>query len=203
MQIKIARFFSIVFNPYFIPAFALLVVFNAGTYMDFLPFAVKRIAFYVVIILTCLIPLAFIPLFKYQNLIKDYFMSSTRDRYVPLLFNALCSGLGAYFLYHISIMPLYIVLFMVSIGILSLISLLISLKWKISNHMMGMGGLTGVILGLIQWNPASLPFYLILSIIIAGFVGSSRLLLKAHTPLQVYAGYLAGVIIVYGTVMFA
>jgi len=203
MQIKIARLLSVVFNPYFVPTLALLVVFNAGTYMDFLPFEVKRVALYVVIILTCILPIASLPLFKYQKLINSYFMDNRKDRFVPLLFNTLCSGLGAFFLYRISIMPLFIVYFMVAIALLSFVSLVVSLKWKISNHMMGMGGLTGVVLGLFQWNSSHIPLFLILAVMISGMVGTSRLLLKAHTPTQVYVGYLTGMVIVFGVVLFA
>jgi len=80
---------------------------------------------------------------------------------------------------------------------------------KISAHTVGIGGILGFILIFLfqQGNtvlfsqgfteniyliPMSLVF--LITILIAGLTGSSRLYLKAHTPAQVYAGYFIGIL---------
>lgn len=80
---------------------------------------------------------------------------------------------------------------------------------KISAHTVGIGGILGFILLFLfqQGNtvlfsqgfteniyliPMSLVF--LITILIAGLTGSSRLYLKAHSPAQVYAGYFIGIL---------
>lgn len=78
---------------------------------------------------------------------------------------------------------------------------------KISIHSIAMGGLIGALF-LIKFNfsfdylPLELPFgtylismnlLLVLSFIIAGLVGTSRLILKAHVEQDVYGGYIVGI----------
>ena len=80
---------------------------------------------------------------------------------------------------------------------------------KISAHTVGIGGILGFILIFLfqQGNtvlfsqgfteniyliPMSLVF--LITILIAGLTGSSRLYLKAHSPAQVYAGYFIGIL---------
>jgi membrane-associated phospholipid phosphatase len=47
----------------------------------------------------------------------------------------------------------------------------------------------------------NLEFYLIITIFIAGLVGTARLILGAHKPFEIYMGFLTGLIIV-ASVMF-
>jgi len=78
---------------------------------------------------------------------------------------------------------------------------------KISAHAVGMGGLVGMLFILItlgRFDPVIIPLgpvgairttmsaILLASILIAGLVGSSRLLLQAHEPVDLYGGYMVG-----------
>jgi membrane-associated phospholipid phosphatase len=73
-------------------------------------------------------------------------------------------------------------------------TLLITYYWKISMHMTGIGGLCGAFLLLgIVW-PVDLRLILAGLFFIAGIVGSSRLVLQVHTPAQVAAGFIAGLL---------
>jgi membrane-associated phospholipid phosphatase len=81
-------------------------------------------------------------------------------------------------------------LFAASISVLLVI--IISYFWKISTHMVGIGGFTGLILSLSLRMTANLLGILIIAIIVAGILGTSRLKLNAHNPSQVYMGYILG-----------
>ncbi|MFN6020785.1 MAG: phosphatase PAP2 family protein [Bacteroidota bacterium] len=80
---------------------------------------------------------------------------------------------------------------------------------KISAHTVGIGGILGFILVfLFQHKEAELlfqgrndaiyliplPLIFLFFILLAGLVGSSRLYLKAHQPMQVYGGFIIGII---------
>jgi hypothetical protein len=47
----------------------------------------------------------------------------------------------------------------------------------------------------------NLGFYLIITILAAGITGTARLLLDVHKPLEIYIGFLVGLVIV-ASVMF-
>lgn len=84
---------------------------------------------------------------------------------------------------------------------------LINLFFKISLHAMGVGGMVGMV-AISMWYfsygnfTATLPFVgyshisinlvLIFTILIAGIVGTARMILAAHTPKELYAGFLLG-----------
>ena len=81
-------------------------------------------------------------------------------------------------------------------------SLIINIRWKISAHMIGIGGLTGALLCISILLEVYITPYLVYALLIAGLIGSSRLILKAHTPLQIYVGFAVGVICQFAVLYF-
>jgi len=76
---------------------------------------------------------------------------------------------------------------------LSLLLLLINFEFKISAHMAGIGGVTGLLTGIgIRMN-IDMTFLIIIAIAIAGLIGFARLKQNAHKPPEVYLGFLTGV----------
>jgi membrane-associated phospholipid phosphatase len=73
----------------------------------------------------------------------------------------------------------------------------VNFRWKISIHMVGIGGITGMLLGLSSLFLLDLRVPIIISILIAGILGSARLRMGAHQPSQVYVGYLVGIFCEY------
>jgi membrane-associated phospholipid phosphatase len=79
---------------------------------------------------------------------------------------------------------------------------------KISAHAVGMGGLIGmfiILLGMDSLDPVlihlgggvvktSVATLLLVTVLIAGMVGTSRLLLKAHEAIDLYGGYMVGLV---------
>lgn len=78
-------------------------------------------------------------------------------------------------------------------GLVSLLILMaLNFKWKISAHMTGIGGIAALILGIsLKLYINLLPLF-ILTLLLAGILAASRLLLNAHKPLEVYVGFLLG-----------
>ena len=86
--------------------------------------------------------------------------------------------------------------FLFSSVIVVLAILLISLFWKISLHMAGLGGISGLILMLSLIYTLDMTFYLSVLFLISGIVASARLVLKEHNLLQIATGYFTGFLIV-------
>ena len=71
---------------------------------------------------------------------------------------------------------------------------LINLKWKISAHTAGIGGVIALIyqIHVLGLSALDLFWLLCLTIIVAGLIGTARLVLKQHDIWQVLAGAVVG-----------
>ena len=67
-----------------------------------------------------------------------------------------------------------------------------SIFFKVSMHTAGAGGMLGILTILLITSPVemSIPFFI--SIIVAGIIGTARLLLGAHTTFEIVLGYIIG-----------
>ena len=202
MRTALAKMVSLILHPVIMPVLGLLVIFNSETYLAYLPFDYKKIVFLVVALCTIIIPLSIIPFLLYLKLIMDINLDSRKERFLPLtlafLFYAFCY---IYILIlRFPVPPAYYA-FILGCTIAVLCTMIISFFWKISAHMTGIGGLTGLIVFLIWSQRVNLQFLLILSIISAGLIGFARLQMRAHNPAQVYSGFLTGLFSVGVTMM--
>jgi len=188
---KAAKIISVLVHPIIIPSLGFLLLFNSGTYLGYLPFDYKKMILIIVILCTFIIPLSMIPFFLYQRMIFDIQLSRSRERYIPLVVTFSLFIFCYFLLRRIPIPPDYQA-FCLGCALCTLIILLAISKWKISLHMVGIGGLTGLIIYLIIHMHVNLEFYLILTLITAGLVGTARLILEAHKPFEIYSGFLIG-----------
>jgi len=195
-----ARLVSVVFHPLLIPTLGFLLLFNSGFYFSILPWNVKTYMLLVIFLSTCVLPAISILILSI-NPKFDLNMEKNTDRALSLIITSISYYLGYLLLKRLPVFPVYNVL-LVGAVLVQLALLPISIRWKISMHTAAIGGLIGGILGLsfrIQENPIQLLSVLIL---IAGLVGTSRLILQKHTESQVYAGFLTGFLILALVITF-
>jgi membrane-associated phospholipid phosphatase len=153
-------------------------------------------------LITVVIPLSFFPFLYFQKVITSLHLKNHRERVLPLVIFAVTYYLCDYLFYHKIEGPLILTYYLYG-GFLLMVSLgVISYFWKISLHMAGIGGLAGLIIGTAFSIEYDLLNILAVVIILAGVLGSARLYLKAHTPLQVYAGFVLSALIISCTIIF-
>jgi hypothetical protein len=100
--------------------------------------------------------------------------------------------LVAAFILRKALAPVIFSIFLNASSMTVLICAMITWRWKISNHMAGIGGITGMVLAIsIEWI-LNLQWVTAVLFLIAGLVGFARLSDSDHTPAQVYTGYLLG-----------
>lgn len=202
MGSKTAKLISILFHPLLIPTYAILILFNINShYMHVLPFEYKLILLGFVFIFTFLLPAVSMFFMVKLKLVESIEMHSSKERPIPLIIVALFF----YATYHIfRELPVDTIftMFMLGATVLVLLSLLINYFFKISLHMMALGGLLATILGFSFLIHQDIRIYLFLIIFISGITGSARLKLNAHTPSEVYAGFILGVIPILGILYF-
>ncbi|MBR8534749.1 PAP2 family protein [Carboxylicivirga sediminis] len=198
-----SKIISTVFHPMLIPTLGLFLIFNIGGHFSYLPLDHKRIIYLIVFLSTCALPLSLMPLFMLLGVIKSIYMKNRQERILPTVFTGIFYCLGYFFLSRIPVVPSFIQSFMLATIIAIAIALLITLFWKISMHMIGIGGLTGALLALSFRFGLDIWILFSLAIIIAGMVGTARLYLKAHTPAQVHTGFILGGLVVFaGSLIF-
>lgn len=148
----------------------------------------------IVFVSTYIIPILLLTLLKKVNLITDYHLRTIEERKFPILFFIILSFLIGRTLLNIRIVDLLAFSFFgIAFG-LSLTYLFFALKIKSSLHMLGMGGIIGFVM--IMSFEYQLNFNALLAslFLVAGLIGVARLSLKAHSPAEVYIGFLVGVV---------
>ena len=189
---RTAHFFSWIFQPLLMPLYGAILFLNLPFYaFSLLPEAVKWYVISCNLLFTFFMPVFIIMLMKRLNMIRSVTLDNREDRKFPILFTAVFYISNYYFLKKVHLPSPY--LFFLLAGMFSLIStLFITNYWKISMHMTGIGGLCGSFLLLSIIWPIDLRLILAALFLVAGIIGSARLILDVHTPAQVAAGFFAG-----------
>jgi hypothetical protein len=147
-----------------------------------------------IIIITLLVPLVSFMLLKNLAIVSSMYLEDVNERKAPLIIQCLLLLLILKMVFN----PYdSIELYYFFVGILfSTISafMLTILKFKASLHMMAVAGVTFFVLALSAHFGKNLIFILSLLFIVNGWVASSRLDAKAHTPAELIVGFFTGLI---------
>ncbi len=190
MEDKFAKTISILFHPILMPSWFTLILFSSNTYISLLiPLQLKYVLFSMIFITTAMFPLLFVLMMVKRKIVSDIYLRKREDRIYPFAITALFYFLSYYLIRQL---PLYDVfsLFLLGSTFLVFFSFLITFFWKISVHLMGIGGLLGGLTGLVIRLNLDFTAMIIYGLLIAGLLGFARLQLNAHKPLQVYTGFI-------------
>jgi hypothetical protein len=180
-----------------IPTFLFLILYQYSP-IAFSLYALKGKSFWavlgIVFAYTAIFP-SFIVFWLYKKkVIGSVELHSQKDRPSTfLLCSAFYFALG-YFMYKKGgvLLPFSSLILIMALNIIGLAA--ISKKMKISAHAAAISGLIGILgCSIYLLNQSSLLLPMLGSIIIAGFVGTSRLHLEAHTLKELVFGYLWGI----------
>ena len=192
MSIPLAKIISALFHPLLVPTYALLLLINLQTHSIIaLPEDFRYIIVAFVFLSTFVLPSIIIYILLKIGKIKSLEMQSQQERILPMLIITV-AFYGTYYLLKQSAVTGLMSLFMVGATMLVLITLIINYITKISLHMTEWGGLFGTFLGFAISFNYNLMSLLFLIIFLIGIVATARLKLNAHTPLQIYLGFIVG-----------
>jgi len=196
MEKKIATFLSYILHPLLAPVAGILILTHSGTYIADLNDDIKNLIYLTVGTLTLVLPVCLIPFYMYFKIIRNIEIGERHERLMPL-YITLLSYLCAYFLIRrLPVSQLY-GRFLLAACLTILITLLVSNFWKISAHMTGLGGLSGLVLALSKKLGADMLMFLLIFLILSGLAGYARMRLNAHSGIQVLMGYLTGLLTVF------
>jgi hypothetical protein len=201
MSKKIALGFSILLHPLLMPTIGMAILLFSGSYISNIPLTAKKLLILLVSSGTFLLPALMLPLIYMRGMITDIQMTEKRQRTIPLAITLIFYLLTFFLFMRI---PVYRFMHSFILGsvISVFITLVISHRWKISIHMVGLGGLSAFLLVISLLLKINLFPYFMITILASGIAGSSRLYLQIHTAEEVYSGYFIGGLVMMGCLLF-
>lgn len=198
---NIAKFLSWVLHPLMMPFYGMVLFFNVS-YLIIFPFRVRALVALGVLIFTYVIPAVSILVLYKLKIVKRLSLTIREERFWPYLICLICYVVCGLMLFKIRL-PMWVSGYMAGGIIALIINILITLKWKVSAHLTGMGGLLGAAFALCRISVVYPPLLLLIGLILlTGMLGTSRILLSHHTLMQVIVGTANGFLSVYGGMMF-
>lgn len=194
MNRTLAQLLSVLFHPLLLPTYLFyIILYVAPQSLVTLPLESRWLVMVLVLLTTFFIP-GVGTYYMYRNgFISSMQVENRPERNLPFFFAAGCFAVTSYLFYS---QAYFDQLFFIVMSLLTLsvfLTYLLSFAWKISAHGVGVGGALGLLCILNAYLPENDLLYLVLLLIfLSGAVLSARLALDAHTPAEVYSGFLLG-----------
>ncbi len=185
------KFISTILHPVLMPTIGVIIYFFIS------PMRVTALQqiylLSIVFIATYAIPILLLFFLKSVNKIESFEVRTIQERKIPM-FSMMCIFLllGRFFYKFSSVRELSYLFFGTLLGLI-IIYFIFFTKTKTSLHLLSIGSAVGFFIVYQQINNVMLLPLIVVFILLSGFLGTSRLNLKAHTPKEVYLGFLIGI----------
>jgi hypothetical protein len=195
LLLVLARIVTWMFHPVLMPTVVTIVLYKLS-YVSFTgvsgPDFGKRLS--IIVINTLIFPLLLVALAKGLGFISSIYMHDPKDRIIPLI-GTMVFYFWAYWVFRNIEAPFILRVLLLGSFWGVIVLFMVSIFYKISMHTMAAGGVLGIIIVLMMLSPVSMIMPLFVCLILAGCVGTARMLLGAHTPPQIYMGYILGILV--------
>ncbi|MDX1684859.1 MAG: hypothetical protein R3275_06440 [Saprospiraceae bacterium] len=204
----LAHIISIIFHPILMAIYMLILLMWINPYLFGASGISQRTELLVLMLPTSVvIPVVCILLMKPLGFINSYQLHTRQERIVPYITTGVLYTWLFINIYHQTLFPRAYVIFFLGALIALFIAFFINNFSKISAHSVGAGGLLGMMIltyayfsydavevSLQGWwqGQISMSVILVATIIVVGLIGTSRLILEAHTRQDIYGGYIVG-----------
>lgn len=189
---KIIPFFSYVFHPIFIPVYAALFYFfwNDSYFTN----PEKYFAIFQIVIITLLLPILFFFLLRTAGQVDSIMISKISQRKIPLVIQSFLTILLVRKSITLDHYPEFHFFFLGGLLSTVLALALLFLSTKASLHAIAISAFTVFVIGLSVHSQTRNINLIAFLVLMNGFVASSRLEMKAHTPKELVIGFLLGII---------
>jgi hypothetical protein len=187
---------SVVFHPLLMCSYGsiLFFFFLSGSMYDLItPLKLKIIITLMVFSFSFVLPVINIFILYKLKRIKSFTLKDQEERTFPYILTS-CFYFGLFYLFmDLNIWP-EIKILIFGAGLSILLTALINRRYKISAHMVGVGGLLGSLLIIsFVFKLNVIPVIMFLCFL-SGLIATARLYLKAHYKDEIYSGFALGVI---------
>ena len=188
---KLTQLISILLHPMFMPLLALHLTLLVLPSLAFTLSQNLLLIYGILVFSTMVLPLVSIFWLMRKGKVSSLEMSNHKERSLPLFKTVIWMSFGYYLLQNLLFYTPILKAELLGAIIIILIAAIVSKYWKISLHLLGIGGVVGVFIAL-QIMHGDFLYLLLLFILLSGLLGVARIKQKAHNYAQVYAGFLVG-----------
>ncbi|TXD85419.1 hypothetical protein ESY86_02075 [Subsaximicrobium wynnwilliamsii] len=189
---KLLASISYIFHPLLMPLLG--VVFYFSKTPRFVPEPVIKAKLFSIVILTIVLPILLYVLLKTLKKVKSLHLQTTEERRLPLLINCAIILLIVNRVFPLGEIPeLYFFFLGILISTITCLALAL-IQFKASIHMIGAAGFFMFAVAVGIHFKININGSLALMFIILGAIASSRLHLKAHSPLELIMGFFVGLL---------
>lgn len=181
---------SYIFHPLLMPLLGVIFYFSKTP--RFIPDPVLKAKLFSITILTVILPLLLYYLLKTLKKVDSIYLETTDERKLPLLLNCFIITLVLIrVLPKNEILELYFYFIGILISTITCFALAV-IKFKASIHMIAAAGFFMFAVALAIHFKININGTIALMCIILGAIATSRLHVKAHTPLELIIGFFVG-----------
>ena len=192
-----ARMISAIFSPLLFPLFGTILIITANPNLfGYFGLKVHFVWLIIVFALTVMFPLIWLFMMRRLEMIDNLNFEDSKERIIPFI------AIATFYLWaawmfkpnvNMKIPSNQLVFFMMLGCCLSVfVAFFINIFGNISLHTIGAGSLLGLLLPMVRISTYDLRMVLIAGILIAGIIGTARMVLKDHSPREIFSGYLVG-----------
>lgn len=185
-----ARVVSVLFTPFYLPLVGLIALFSFS-YLSLLPTEYRLKVLAIVYFFTILAPTFFIHLYRKVQGWSRLELGQKRRRMVPYVLSIVCY-IGCIWVLRNNQIYHFVSSIVFAALLVQIVCALINIWWKISTHTAAIGGVAGALFifaEIFGFNPV---WWLAGVFVLAGVLGSARIILRQHSLAQVVTGFAIG-----------
>lgn len=189
-----AKIISYIFHPLLFPTYGVILLFLFPGYLQAFPFVFKKYVVIIFFIMTFIAPVLVLLIFYNINLIRNFYLETKKERYLPFAVTSIFY-ISTFIIFKLfpQKMPELLTNLVFASAMSATITFALNFIFKISAHSIGAGTLLSFMSVFFMYTGAGNSFFLSLFVLIAGLIAFARLKEEAHSPTEVYTGFLAGI----------
>ena len=185
-----AKVLSVVFTPFYLPLLGLVSLLTL-TYLSLLPWTYKLFLVVTFWVFTIALPSLLIRLYRHYQGWSLFQMASKERRVIPYVIS-IVSYLLCYYVMAAVHVPHFMGSILMAALVIQITCAIVNLFVKVSTHMAAIGGVAGALAAfsvIFGFNPV---WWLCVVLVLAGLVGTSRMILRQHSLHEITLGFLVG-----------
>lgn len=196
-----AKLVSTLFRPMYYPVLGWIALFSLTTPLSLFPYQYKLIHLAILILFTIILPMTLTLIYRHVRHLDPLEMRKRTSRIIPYIMFIACYVLYLYLMrsYYIDYKLLAVIIVALLIQV---VCTFMSFFWKVSVHAAGSGAIIGGIAAFSFGYVFNHLLWLSGAILLAGLVGTSRMILRQHNLSQIVVGYIVGALCGFAGILF-
>ena len=202
LLIRLSNIISYLLHPLALTTVMAFLLLFGNSVMSMIPLTIKLYFLGMTAITTLVIPALLTGIYKVFDLLPRM-SRNERTAQIPSLVAAAACYIMCYFILRRLDLAFLLNKIVIAAAACALASLIVSLFYRVSLHMAGMGGLLAILAAFNFSGFGTMPYTMMAFIFLAGLLASARLYLGNNYSLQLALSFIGGVVIAAVVFLFA